>query len=415
MADYPHINLSRLQDDLTDLFQIGYNPDTRGVTRLGFTDTDMQARHWLLERCSEAGLHAEMDGAGNVVCRIDKAPANKVVATGSHIDSVIDGGMFDGTLGVLAGIECLRVIKEQGLTLEHPLEVYAFAEEEGRFGGMMGVQALIGDITPQWLMSAHDVNNVYLHEEMRRCGFEPMDALKVNKEPGYFHAYIELHIEQGPVLEKQGASIGVVESISGVFKWIVRLIGKSNHAGTAPMDLRSDAFMGLADFAHEIPRIIDEEGTDKTRLTVGKVELKPGQAHTVPGEAEFTLVGRDVDNDVMKAVADACRRVCSAIARKHNLMFEFEQMSWLDPQPMHPTLIDSIAQRAKDSGCEYLVMPSGAGHDAQHMARVTRAGMIFVPSVGGISHAPDEWTHWQDIERGANLLLHSLLHEAIIK
>ena len=175
------------------------------------------------------------------------------------------------------------------------------------------------------------------------------------------------------------------------------------------MNMRSDAFMGLANFANEIPRIIAEEGSDKSRLTVGKVDLKPGHAHTVPGEVEFTLVGRDVDGDVMRALADSCRKVLSAIARKHNLMFEFEQMSWLEPQPMSNDIISLIAEQTKALGYPHEHMPSGAGHDAQHMAKVTDAGMIFVPSINGVSHAPDEWTHWQDIEKGANVLLNSLV------
>ncbi|WP_218312388.1 Zn-dependent hydrolase [Alteromonas antoniana] len=403
------INLERLKADLLSLFEIGYDKDSKGVTRLGFTEKDNLARKWLCERFEHEGFWAEIDPAGNVVGRRDKARPKQVVATGSHIDTVISGGMFDGTLGVLAGLEVLRVLRDNDITPSTPLEVYAFAEEEGRFGGMMGVQALIGELTPDWLMTAKDVNGIMLKDEMASCGLDPIGALEARVDPGYFKSYIELHIEQGPVLDTLKKPIGVVESISGVYKWIVRLIGKSNHAGTAPMNMRSDAFMGLANFANEIPRIIAEEGSDKSRLTVGKVDLKPGHAHTVPGEVEFTLVGRDVDGEVMRSLADSCRKVLSAIARKHNLMFEFEQMSWLEPQPMSNDIISLIAEQTNTLGYPYEHMPSGAGHDAQHMAKVTDAGMIFVPSINGISHAPDEWTHWQDIEKGANVLLNSLL------
>ncbi len=407
MSDKPahSINLQRLQNDLLELFEIGYDSQTKGVTRLGFSPADLQARQWLVAKAQEAGLFATIDGAGNVLIRQHQALPEKIIAIGSHIDSVISGGMFDGTLGVLAGLELLRVFNEQNIDTPIPIQVYAFAEEEGRFGGMMGAQALIGDLTPQWLMSAHDVNGVLLKDEMLRCGLEPMDALNARVEPEFLHAFLELHIEQGPVLEKEHKCIGVVDSISGVYKWVVRLIGKSNHAGTAPMDLRSDAFMGLADFAHEIPRLIDEEGTERSRLTVGKVDLKPGHAHTVPGEVEFTLVGRDTDAGVMQDLAKGCRKVLSAIARKHKLMFEYDEMSWLDPQPMSDKMINLITEQAKAAGLDYMQMPSGAGHDAQHLCKVTDAGMIFVPSIKGISHAPDEWTHWQDVEKGANLLL----------
>lgn len=399
------INIERLKGDLLNLFEIGYDPVSKGVSRIAFSRADMEAKQWLISKFEEEGFYAYCDGASNVVGRADKQVPDKVVAIGSHIDSVIAGGMFDGTLGVLAGLEILRTLRDKGIELPVPIQVYAFAEEEGRFGGMMGAQALIGDLTPEWLLSAHDVTGVLLKDAMQERGLSALDALDARVSPEFLHAFIELHIEQGPVLDKNKVSIGIVESISGVFKWIVKLIGKSNHAGTAPMDMRSDAFMGLADFAHEIPRLINEDGTEKSRLTVGKVDLKPGHAHTVPGEVEFTLVGRDTNNEVMQDLAKSCRKVLSSIARKHHLMFEFEQMSWLEPQPMSKKIIDQIESDAKSMKVNYLHLPSGAGHDAQHLAKVTDTGMIFVPSVAGISHAPDEWTHWQDIERGANLLI----------
>ncbi|GAB3028191.1 Zn-dependent hydrolase [Bowmanella dokdonensis] len=412
MSQSPRIDLSRLQNDLIELSHIGYDPETKGICRLGFTEADMQARQWLIDKFNKEGFHGRLDSAGNVIGSTSKEGKGPVVAMGSHIDTVPAGGMFDGTLGVLAGLECMRVVRDAGLKCEFPLEVYAFAEEEGRFGGMMGVQAITGELTPQWLETAHDASHVYLKDEMERAGLNAIEALNAHIDPKHFRAFLELHIEQGPVLERIKKPIGVVEAISGVYKWLVRLIGKANHAGTAPMDMRSDAFMGLADFAHEIPRIIAEEGSDKSRLTVGRVELKPGYAHTVPGEAEFTLVGRDTDPQTMRNLADACRRVLSSIARKHNLMFEFEQMSWLEPQAMADEVIQAFCRQAQEMGLDYEVMPSGAGHDAQYMAKITPTGMIFVPSVGGISHAPDEWTHWQDIELGTNLLLNTALEYA---
>ena len=213
-------------------------------------------------------------------------------------------------------------------------------------------------------------------------------------------------------MESIQKTIGVVEGISGVYKWLVKLIGKADHAGTAPMNLRSDAFMGLADFAHEIKRIIAENGTDKSRLTIGHVELKPGYAHTVPGEVEFTIVGRDMSEEVMRELADSSRKALSAIARSHGLMFEYEQMSWLAPKGMSPSIMAVIEQQAKSLGYSYEIMPSGAGHDAQFFADITPAGMIFIPSVNGVSHAPDEWSHWGDVEKGCNVLLQSVLQLA---
>jgi N-carbamoyl-L-amino-acid hydrolase len=175
------------------------------------------------------------------------------------------------------------------------------------------------------------------------------------------------------------------------------------------MNMRSDAFMGLADFAHEIPRIIDEDGTDRSRLTVGKVELKPGSPHTIPGEALFTLVGRDSDEDVMHELCNSCRKSLSAIARRHKLKFEYEQISWLAPMKCDLEVVEMLEREASVLEYSFLRMPSGAGHDTQFLSEITRAGLVFVPSVGGVSHSPDEWTHWSDIECGANLLLNAAI------
>jgi N-carbamoyl-L-amino-acid hydrolase len=349
-----------------------------------------------------------MDGAGNVCGRLGERD-KPAILIGSHLDSVPAGGIFDGTLGVIAGLECIRVIQEQDITLNYPIEIIATSEEEGRFGGMLGAQALTGSLTLDWLENAKDPSGETLKEAMAKCDLDYHQALHAVRSPESIKAFLELHIEQGPVLEASKKSIGVVEGISGVFKWLIKFLGKADHAGTAPMDLRSDAFMGLADFAHEIKRIIDENGTDKTRLTIGRVDLKPGYAHTVPGEADFTLVGRDMSEDIMRDVSDSCRKALSAIGRRHRLMFEYEQMSWLEPKDCSRLVMDTIEKTTQELGYSYQLMPSGAGHDAQFFTDITPTGMIFIPSVGGVSHAPDEWSHWGDVEKGCNVLLNSLL------
>lgn len=402
------INCERLKANLIELSKIGYNEEDRGIYRPGYSDADMESRRWLQDKAKAAGYETYMDGAGNVF--FGRGELNKpAVLMGSHIDSVPAGGIFDGSLGVLAALEVMQTLDENQVVTETPVWGVATAEEEGRFGGMLGAQAISGKLNPDWVMAAHDADGVYLKDAMAAQGLNAMDALDAAWRPEQLKAYLELHIEQGPVLFQENLQIGVVEGISGVFKWIVHLKGKADHAGTAPMDMRSDAFMGLADFAHEIERIIAENGTDKTRITVGKVELKPGYPHTVPGEAIFTIVGRDMDEEVMKEVANACRKALSAIARKHRLMFEYEQSSWLAPKPCSAKLTDLIEEQVKALGYSYLRMPSGAGHDTQFLSEITDAGLIFIPSVNGVSHAPDEWSHWHDIEAGTNVLLHSVL------
>lgn len=402
------INLERLKETLLELSQFGFNAEDKGIYRLGFSEADFAARNWLQDILAREGFAPRMDGAGNVFGRYGPE-GMPTVTIGSHLDSVPAGGIFDGSLGVIAALEILRLCRENGLSVRYPIELVATSEEEGRFGGMLGAQAIAGVLTPEFVRNAHDPDGFLLADAMKSRGLEPMQALDSRRTSESMRAFLELHIEQGPYLDQTGTTIGIVDNIAGVFKWIVHLKGKADHAGTAPMDMRSDAFMGLADFAHEIPRIIAEHGTERSRLTVGKVDLKPGNPHTIPGEAVFTLVGRDSSNAVMQELCDACRRVLSAIARRNKLMFEYEQSSWLDPVDCSAEIIALIEDKAGAAGLNYRRMPSGAGHDAQFMTLIAPAGMIFVPSVGGVSHAPDEWTHWEDVETGCNLLLDATL------
>jgi len=397
------IDIDRIERDLTTLSRFGFNETDRGVYRQGFSEADMAARAWLCKEFEKIGATAELDGAGNVSGRI--GPAGKpAVIIASHLDSVPAGGVFDGALGAVAGLEVIRTMRENGIDPNFPVEVIGTSEEEGRFGGMLGAQAMTGHLTLEWLEAAADEHGYKLKDAMAAAGLDYRKALHAYRRPETIRAFLELHVEQGPVLDAEKTTIGVVEGISGVFKWMVRLIGKADHAGTAPMHMRADALMGMVDFAHEIPRIIDEEGTDKSRITIGHVACKPGFPHTVPGEVDFTIVGRDLDPQRMKDLAEACERVLASIARKHRLHFEYDQMSWLEPAFCDPGLVDMIARKADALGYSHRLMPSGAGHDVQFFCEHTRAAMFFVPSVGGVSHAPDEWTHWSDIERGSQLL-----------
>ncbi|MCB2048795.1 MAG: Zn-dependent hydrolase [Novosphingobium sp.] len=407
----PQISIERIEQDIIAIAGFGLQEGGRGVYRQGFGKADMEARKWLGRTFDDLGLLHRMDGAGNVIGRYGAAD-RPAIAIGSHLDSVPAAGMFDGVLGVVAGLEVVRTMKENGIEPDFPIEVIGTSEEEGRFGGMLGAQAMTGHVTREWLETACDERGYALKDAMAEAGLDVLDALHAYRRPEELRAFLELHIEQGPILEAERKTIGVVEGISGVFKWNCRLIGKAGHAGTAPMNMRSDAFMGIADFAHEIERIIDEEGSDKSRITIGHVALKPGFPHTVPGEAEFTIVGRDLDEDVMLGLANACRRVLSSIARKHKLKFEYEEMSWLKPAFCDVGIASMIEKKARELEYDYMVMASGAGHDVQFFCGHTRAGLIFVPSVGGISHAPDEWTHWSDIERGAQLLFETALELA---
>lgn len=407
MSSPLRVNFPRLQADVEALAAIGRRED-HGLYRMAFTDGDMQARDWLAGRIRAAGLELYVDGAANLHARLGWDGERPSVMTGSHLDTVPGAGHLDGALGVLVGLECLRTLKEAGLPLSHPLEAVAFTDEEGRFGGMFGSQAVCGRLTPERIHTARDLDGVGVVDAMAAHGLNAMDALRAQRRPESLHAFLELHIEQGPVLDRAGVKIGVVEGIVGLFKWNVRLIGVANHAGTTPMDMRRDAFQGLAEFAGEIPRILEEDGGTRSVATIGRVELVPGAANVVPGRAEFSLEARDTDPAVLERLGLAFRRALSAIARRRDLMFEFDVLSALEPVKCDPLVMHAIAEAAKRLGAGHMTLPSGAAHDTQMLAGLTRAGMIFVPSREGRSHSPAEWTAWEDIETGANVALNAL-------
>ncbi|WP_018948344.1 Zn-dependent hydrolase [Thioalkalivibrio sp. ALMg11] len=402
------INMQRLQQDINDLAQIGRDAD-RGLHRRAFSDGDRAGREWFRGRLEAAGLDVWQDGAANLHGRLDYDGKRPVVAMGSHLDTVPGGGPLDGALGVLIGLEVLRTAKENAVDLAYPLEVIDFTDEEGRFGGMFGSQAMAGKLTPESITHARDLEGVTLVEAMANWGLNADDALAARRDPHSLHAFIETHIEQGPVLDRRGLSVGVVEAITGLFKWEVRLKGQPNHAGTTPMDMRIDPFQGLAEFGCEINRLLEEHGSPNSRATIGRVELAPGAANTVPGTATFSFEVRDTDEKVLTALAHAARRTLSSLARRRDLMFEFDVLSEIDPVRCDPGVVQTIEAQAERMGLEYITMPSGAAHDTQSMSRITRTGMIFVPSLQGRSHSAAEWTNWEDIETGANLALQSAL------
>jgi beta-ureidopropionase / N-carbamoyl-L-amino-acid hydrolase len=405
-SDPLRIEVARLRQDLQALGRIGLDPDDGGLYRLAFTPADLEGKRWLRERLEEADIPWRVDGAGNHFGRLEGAdPEAPAVLIGSHLDTVPCAGTLDGSLGVITGLECLRRLKESGVRPRRPVELVAFSDEEGRFGGMFGSQAFVGDITPQTLHEATALDGTRLEDAMRACGLEPFRALEARRDPATLHSYLELHIEQGPVLDRLQKSVGIVEAITGLFRWVVHLRGEANHAGTTPMAMRHDAFMGLADFAHEIPRILEENGGEQSRATIGKAQILPGAPNTVPGLVEFSLDARDTDPGVLDALRDAFRRALQAIARRRSLMFSFEEQSRLEPVPCDPRLVGLLTRHAEALGLTFERMPSGAAHDAQLVARITPTAMIFVPSREGRSHSPAEWTAWDDIEAGANLAL----------
>jgi N-carbamoyl-L-amino-acid hydrolase len=402
-----NINRERLQSDIETLAEIGRQEDY-GIYRMAFSNGDMQGRKWFKDRIKEADLEFYQDGAANLYARYNWDDQRPSVMMGSHLDTVPGAGHLDGALGVVVALECLRCIKEEQLETRYPLEAIAFSDEEGRFGGMFGSQAIAGMLTPEIIFNAVDLAGIKLTDAMQAVGLNAMDALHAGRNPDSVHAFLELHIEQGPLLDKMSISVGNVDAIAGLFKWEVSLIGTPNHAGTTPMDMRKDAFMGLSEFASQVQRILDENGSSRSVATIGRVTISPGAANVIPGNVEFSLEARDTNSDVLNDIAQAFRKSLSAIARKRDLMFEYKVLSEIEPVKSDTGIVETIETICKSLKIPFLQMASGAAHDTQIMATITRAGMIFVPSKDGRSHSIAEWTDMDDIEKGANVALNTL-------
>lgn len=402
------INFKRLKATIETLSGIGASED-RGIYRMAFSEPDLIARAWLKEQFLQSGLKTKIDGAGNIIGKLIGKDDSKSWIIGSHIDTVPAGGHLDGSLGVLTGLEILRTIKDNNFKPNHSLEVIAFTDEEGRFGGMFGSEAFAGELTPDKIHKSVDLSGISILDAMKIAGLNAMDALDAKRNQQTIAGYLELHIEQGPVLDTLNIPIGIVEEITGLFKWQVHLTGTANHAGTTPMNMRQDAFLGLAEISLEIPRILEENGTDRSVATIGKVQVFPGSANTVPGKVDFSLDVRDTKVEILEELSHAFRKSLSSIARRRGLMFEFELLSKILPAGMDSEILDAVEKSCKAHSIPYHRMHSGAAHDAQILAKIAKTGMIFVPSKNGRSHSPAEWTAWEDIKIGGNTLLYTIL------
>lgn len=401
------VNAERLRADIEDLSRIGRHED-HGIYRMAFSEGDMAGRDWLCSRIEDSGLAFHQDGAANLFARLNWDAEIPSVIAGSHIDTVPGAGHLDGALGVVCALEALRVLYESDVALKRPVEAVSFSDEEGRFGGMLGSQAVAGLVTPEYLHNACDLDGITLTAAMADRDLDVHEALHAQRAPDSIYAYVELHIEQGPVLDRKGLSVGIVDAITGLFKWEITLLGTANHAGTTPMDMRADAFQGLAEFAGQIDRVLAEYGSPSSTATIGRVELKPGAANVIPGQVVFSLDVRDTDLQTLHSLSEALRRTLSAIARRRDLMFEFVVLSEIEPVQCSTMVVDAIDESVNALDLPATHLCSGAAHDAQMIAGIAPAGMIFVPSKEGRSHSSAEWTAWRDIEAGANTLLNTL-------
>lgn len=403
------INIDRLKNDLEELGRIGRNTGG-GISRPSFSPADLEARGWLRKRIERAGLSYRQDGAGNQFGRIEGP--GKTVMAGSHIDTVINGGMFDGSVGVLAALECLRSIREQALPVRKALEVASFTDEEGNLvGDFLGSRAFMGLLNKEEIANGQTAFGLPLKELLKRTEFSVETILEAHQARPDLEAYLELHIEQGPVLEDEGVPVGIVERIAGKHYRQCSFIGQAAHAGTTPLELRHDAFLGLADFALKATQHAATRHYG-SMVTIGRVILHPGVFSVVPARADFTFEFRSPDAATLKELEAELFGIAADVASTRGLGFASRMIDQTSPVAIAPRLIDLMERECRDLGYSSMRILSGAGHDAQIIAAACGSGLIFIPCADGVSHSPDEKINWEDLEKGANLLLRTLVRLA---
>ncbi len=410
--DAPRISAARLRQRLEGLSEFGRPPGgcfADGVTRVGYSDADSAARAYLLQLMRSAGLETRLDAAANLIGRRAGRDAGaKPILFGSHVDSVPSGGNFDGALGILAAIEVAQALADQGVTTIHPLEVVVWTNEEGvAYGdGLCGSRAAAGEMIAGELDKAW--NGVRKADAIRRLGGNPDRIADARRAPGSIHAYLELHVEQGGVLDRADVPIGIVEGIVGIDRYDCVVRGAANHAGTTPMAHRHDALLAAARLVEAVHEVVT--GVPGRQVgTVGRLDVTPNAPNVVPGMVTLTVELRGLAEDTLGRLAGQVKARAAAIAAATGTTIDVEPSSRHRAAPASPEVQAAIGRSAGLLGLAHLSLPSGAGHDAQMMARLGPMGMIFVPSIGGVSHSPRERTSWVDCARGADVLLGTVL------
>jgi N-carbamoyl-L-amino-acid hydrolase len=401
------INADRLWDSLMQLARIGATPKG-GVCRLTLTEVDRQGRDAFIGWAKGAGLAVRVDGIGNIFARRDGSDADAApVVIGSHLDSQPSGGKFDGAYGVMAGLEVVRTLNDAGAKTRAPVEVAAWTNEEGsRFvPTMMGSGVFVGVYALDYALAQKDVDGVSVKTALEAIGFSG------NARAHRVGAYFEAHIEQGPVLEATGTTIGVVQGALGQRWFDVLIAGQDSHAGPTPMETRKDALLAASRLVLEVNRI----GTtfpDYARGTVGSMLVKPNSRNVVPGEVRMTVDLRNAKDATLSAMVDELKSRAAVIAGECRVAIELEEVVYFPPSEFAPGLVASVRAAAKDLGYSHRDIVSGAAHDAVYLARVAPTAMVFVPCEGGISHNEIESAKPEDIAAGCNVLLQAVLARA---
>lgn len=399
------VNKERLWSHIMELGKIGESTDKKkGLTRLVFTPEEDIAKNLVKSYMVDAGLTVMEDAAGNLIGkRIGKNPDLPVIMLGSHIDTVFRGGKFDGALGVLSAIEVARALNERNVELEHTLEVVSFTDEEGaRFStGMLGSQAMTGNLDPE-VLDRQDDQGITLKEALSDAGYDPDKLNDAQRAKGSIAAYLEVHIEQGRVLEKNRLSVGVVSGIAGPRWFRITLKGESGHAGSTPMDLRRDPLAAAGEIITHIEAIANKQ--KNTVATVGQFNVEPGGINIIPEQVSFSVDLRDEDLENRRIAEEKIKEKIATIVDRRGLEVDIQLLHNLDPVKCDPVLVKLALEASKKLELPTKTLVSGAGHDSMNLAGIAPIAMIFVRSQQGLSHRPDEWSTKEDCYDGARLL-----------
>jgi beta-ureidopropionase / N-carbamoyl-L-amino-acid hydrolase len=401
------INGERLRADFDELAQIGATV-AGGITRVAFSDEDIEACVWLGNRIEEAGLLADDDDVGNMYGTLPCADANaKTLLLGSHLDSIPNGGRFDGSVGVLAALECLRTLKEHHIALPFHVSVVNFRDEEGSWQSLFGSRGMAGQLRPLSLLDT-STDMTAFHASLARTGLHPEMILYAARDPQTLIGYFELHIEQGPYLERAQTQIGVVTHIIGRTTLDITFQGQAGHSGTTTREARRDALQGAAYFitkAHEYVRENFEHGV----FNCGNIVVKPGAYNIIPEKAILTVECRHINEQVLQEMEKTLMLIAQGCANEYMLSVGHRRIQHMPAAPMHAPAQAIIAAACERLQLTQMPMVSYAGHDAQVVSSITSSGLIFIPSMGGVSRNPAEYSKWEDVTNGANVLLHSVL------
>lgn len=407
---HSYIDGKRIEKDLTNINKYGAL-EGGGVSRLALTEEDMLARKYLIEEMEKLGLDVRVDAVGNIFGRREGETSLAPVLIGSHLDTVPNGGRYDGTVGVVASLEIIRSLNDAGMKTKRPIEIVNFtAEESSRFNmATIGSKAIAGKLSEEKLKEMKDKEGISFYDALIEKGYHPEELSKSQLTEGQYHTFIELHIEQGRVLETYEETIGVVEAIAAPTRYKVTVTGRQDHSGNTPMNMRYDALTAASELILEIENIARNYAGEHTVATVGYIEAKPGAMNVIPGEVNFLLDIRDIINEDKEKAIHILHKKVEEIQLKREVSIEMYELSHDKAVSLSPKIVNLLNEIKGELNYKGRIMPSGAGHDAMNLVPFTDVGMIFIPCKDGISHNIHEYSSLEDIVAGTKVMCEAVL------